>query len=152
MEAGFAGRPTHETEWGAFDARFARSYAAGRVSYPTAVDVSVSQDSPISPVVDAVNSLAAEQGQIRQSILELSVSVSSYAVHLKSHTSAVEALANVARMLEKSVKRQAFMERQECRAGREDKAERGPQEQEWTAGKRTFLKKGSLFDKTKGPQ
>ena len=148
-EAGFAGRPTHETEWGEFDARFARSHAAGRVSYPTAVELSGGRDSPIGPVVDAVNSLSVEQGQIRQSILELSDSVSNYAVHLKSHTSAVEALANVAQMLEKSVKRQeALMERQESRAGREDNPGGGLQGQEWTGERRTFLKKGSLFGKT----
>ncbi len=153
LETGSAGRPTQETEWGAFDARIARSYAAGRVSYSTAVGLSGSQDSPIGPVVDAVNSLSAEQGQIRQSILELSDSVSNYAVHLKSHTSAVEALASVAQMLEKSVKRQeAFMERNESRARREDNAEGGPQEQKWPGEKRTFLKRGPLFGKTDGLQ
>ena len=129
LEPDSAGRPTPETEGVAFDARLSRIYAVGPSSHATAVDLRGSQDSPIGPVVDAVDGLVAEQAQIRQSILELSDSVSNYAVHLKSHTSAVEALASVAKTLEKSVKRQeALMERQESRARREDAAERGPEE------------------------
>ena len=121
-------------------------------SHPAAMDLRGGQDALIGPVVDAVDGLVAEQAQIRQSILELSDSVSNYAVHLKSHTSAVEALAGVAQALEKSVMRQeALMERQESRAQREDAAERGPEDQERSEDRGTFLKRGPLFGKTDGP-
>ena len=136
VEADPAFGPSHDTERIVFDAQLSRSYAAGRSSYSTALDLGGDRDSPIGPVLDAVDSLAAEQMQIRQSILELSDSVSKYAEHLKSHTSAVEALASSAQMLEQTVKRQeALMERQESRAPRRENAEGGPQKQEW-AGER----------------
>ena len=128
-EAGPEGRPSRETEGGAFDAPFARSHAPGRPSYSTAVDLNGRGDSPIGPVVDAVEGLAVEQAQIRQSILELSESVSNYAEHLQSHTAAVAALANVAQMLEQTVRMQeALMDRQEARVLREDNADGRPQE------------------------
>ena len=112
-----------------------------------------SKDALIGPVVDAVDGLVAEQAQIRQSILDLSDSVSNYAVHLKSHTSAVEALAGVAQALEKSVMRQeALMERQESRAQAEDTAVGGPEEPGRTGERSTFLKRGPLFGKSDGPQ
>lgn len=151
-QADFAGISTPETEGVVFDARLSRSYAAGPSSHSTAMELSGGRDSLIGPVVNAVDGLVAEQAQIRQSILELSDSVSNYAVHLKSHTSAVEALAGVAQALERSVKRQeALMERQESRAQIEDTAESGPEELGRTGDRGTFLKRGPLFGKTDGP-
>ena len=152
LEAESAGGPAHEAEMAVFDARLSPSYEAGPSSHPTAMEFRGNKDSLIGPVVDAVDGLVAEQAQIRQSILELSDSVSNYAVHLKSHTSAVEALAGVAQALEKTVMRQeALMERQESRAQREDTAKRGPEERESSEDSGTFLKKGPLFGKTDGP-
>ena len=128
MEAGSSREQTRDVDWGGFDDPIVPSYAAGRSSSLTAMDLRGGQDSRIGPVVDAVDGLVAEQMQVRQSILELSDSVSNYAVHLKSHTSAVEALAAVAQMLEKSVKRQeALLELQESRAWNEGDVDRVPQ-------------------------
>ena len=63
------------------------------------------------------------------------------------------ALANVAQMLEQTVKRQeALMERQESRARNEGDADGGSQKQEWTGEDRIFLKRGTRFGKTDGPQ
>ncbi len=146
MEAGSSRKQTGDVDWGVSDARI----AAGRSS-SMAMDLRSGQDSRIGPVVDAVDGLVAEQMQVRQSILELSDSVSNYAVHLKSHTSAVEALANVAQVLEKSVKRQeALLERQESRARNEGNVDEGSPEQDRAGESRAFLKRGPLFDEAEG--
>ena len=64
------------------------------------------------PIVEAVEGLTDEQKQVRDSLVQLSDSISEYATHLKSHTSAVQSLARVAELLEKNIERQtALMER-----------------------------------------
>lgn len=60
----------------------------------------------MSPIVYAVEELTEEQRQIKASLTELSLSISEYAIHLKSHTTAVQSLARVSELLERNIQRQ----------------------------------------------
>lgn len=67
----------------------------------------------MSPIVEAVEELTDEQRQIKISLDQLGESISEYATHLKSHTSAVQSLARVAELLESNIQRQTeLMERE----------------------------------------
>ncbi|MCH8869333.1 MAG: signal peptidase I [Chloroflexi bacterium] len=67
----------------------------------------------VSPIVEAVEELTREQEQIKESLVQLGESISEYAVHLKSHTGAVQSLARVAALLEGNIQRQTeLMERE----------------------------------------
>lgn len=69
----------------------------------SADEAGANSDSSFAHVAEAVEGLSAEQAEVRQSIKELSNAVSYYATNIRSHTSAVESLAHVAKMLEKSL-------------------------------------------------
>ncbi len=62
-----------------------------------------SSDSSFAHVAEAVEGLSAEQAEVRQSIKDLGNAISYYATNIHSHTSAVESLAHVAKMLEESL-------------------------------------------------
>ena len=64
---------------------------------------------PVSTIAEAVEELTEEQKQIKESLLQLGDSISEYAIHLKSHTSAVQSLARVAELLEGNIQRQTDM-------------------------------------------
>ena len=62
-----------------------------------------------SSIAEAVEELTQEQRQIKTSLLQLGDEISEYAIHLKSHTSAVQSLARVAELLEGNIQRQTDM-------------------------------------------